>query len=333
MSPLCESFRLSRFDSLEGSPSYRNDSVAVRLWPRHFLRIEELCFCWTCTLYSVCFSSRRFGCAAFCNTACTVCSPWPQQHPLFDLLAFTVVCLLAARPSSSVALTHPSVARCGRSCCTTTAMTPPLRRGRPGGCRNVPTTTTSSRGGEEQRERNKCVFVEKHGEIWGCCKGEGAGKSINLKQILTKTQQCCWHWKTADELSHGCTIGCQTLHQSNVQPYVSVFVAAAWAINTHNQGSVKGRCRVWNKKSLWRKNMSVLIRLYSHLRRKTHAHSHTLKHIPDSICLHLTTEKVECARIFTRCAAQSIMNMIFGQVSSVRPINILSTSEGLLQVR
>lgn len=173
--PLNESFKLSRFDSVEGSPSYRNDSVAVRLWPRHFLRTEKLCFCWTCTVCSVCFSSRRFGCAAFCNTMCTVCSPLPQQHPLFDLLALTAVCLLSARPSSSAVLTLPSVARCGPSCCTTTAMTPPLRRGRPGGCRNVPTTTTSSRGGEEQGGRNKCVFVEKYGEICGCWQPGGGG--------------------------------------------------------------------------------------------------------------------------------------------------------------
>lgn len=229
--PLNESFKLSRFDSVEGSPSYRNDSVAVRLWPRHFLRTEKLCFCWTCTVCSVCFSSRRFGCAAFCNTMCTVCSPLPQQHPLFDLLALTAVCLLSARPSSSAVLTLPSVARCGPSCCTTTAMTPPLRRGRPGGCRNVPTTTTSSRGGEEQGGRNKCVFVEKYGEIceqMNCHMAEPSAAKRSVSQTF----------------NHMWVFSSQQLEQSIPT------IREVW----------RGGAGCEIKKSLWRKNMSVLIR-------------------------------------------------------------------------
>lgn len=73
----------------------------------------------------------------------------PPVCPLCSL------CSLSARPSSSVVSTHPSVARCGPSCYTTTAMTPPLRRGRHGGCKNALTIMTSSRGGEEQGERNR----------------------------------------------------------------------------------------------------------------------------------------------------------------------------------
>lgn len=54
---------------------------------------------------------------------------------------------LLTRPSFSAASTHQSVARCGPSCCTTTATIPPLRKGKPGGCRNALNITTSSRGG------------------------------------------------------------------------------------------------------------------------------------------------------------------------------------------
>ncbi|CAF88408.1 unnamed protein product, partial [Tetraodon nigroviridis] len=52
-----------------------------------------------------------------------------------------------ARPFSLAGSTLPSAGRCGPSSCTTTAMTPPPRRERPGGCRSAPTTRTSSREG------------------------------------------------------------------------------------------------------------------------------------------------------------------------------------------
>ncbi len=195
MSP-CESFELSGFDSVEGLPSYWNDSAAVRLWPRHFLSkhanagTEEHCFRWTCSFtVFVCF--RSFGFAAFCNTHEIARLLWPFEDRVWAVsstpLSAYLVCIqsdmfsfvrsdpslrapccalcahsvfsLSARPSSSEVLTHPSVERCGPSCCTTTAMTPPLRRGRPGDCKNAPTIMTSSRGGGQQGEINRYMFV------------------------------------------------------------------------------------------------------------------------------------------------------------------------------
>lgn len=72
----------------------------------------------------------------------------PPVCPLCSLCFFSLQ--HSARPSSLVVSTHPFVVRCGPSCCTTTAMTPPLRRGRPGDCKNALTITTSSRGGWKQ---------------------------------------------------------------------------------------------------------------------------------------------------------------------------------------
>lgn len=125
---------------------------------------EQYCFCWT---FSMLQHSRNNTSAVVwrytrCRLICilydlfsqlplrsgpSVCAlSLPSEHsPLFS------PCLFAShsstRPSSSVVLTHPSVARCGPSCCTTTAMTPPPRRGRPGDCRSAATIKTSSSEG------------------------------------------------------------------------------------------------------------------------------------------------------------------------------------------
>ena len=85
--------------------------------------------------------------------------------------------------------------------------------------------------------------------------------------------------------------------------------------------------------------MSALIRSYALQTQLWYAQASTwtyVTHTSTSKSLKLSPpdhQKVECSHISTRCAALSLINMIIGQVSSVWPINILSTSEGLTEVR
>lgn len=142
------------------------------------------------THYTVCvfffFFFRSFGFAEFCNTheithllllrkgivKCKLCHLnhcccISYLHTLcYDLLLWCSLCLfsLFARPSSSVVLTHPSVARCGPFFCITTAMTPLLRRGRPGGCKNAPTIMTFSRGGGDNAQKEDYFKFDLTGE-------------------------------------------------------------------------------------------------------------------------------------------------------------------------
>lgn len=83
--------------------------------------------------------------------------------------------------------------------------------------------------------------------------------------------------------------------------------------------------------------MSTLIRSYSLIKHSsgTHGQTHTT-HISTSASIYLSPpyhHKVECAHIFTHCAALSVMNMIIGPILAVWPINILSTSRGPIEVR
>lgn len=167
-----------------------------------------------------------------------------------------------------------------------------------------------------------------------------ANRRINFLKKKRETQRHSCHCETADKLSHGCSIGCQMLSQSNIKPYVGllrVLIAGAeQSIGTMREVLRGGAgCEI---KGLWRKTCQRLsdhivvserrekTLWYARISTHTHAHMHSTSPPPHD-------QKLECAHISTCTAALSIMNMIIGQVSSVRPINILSTSEGLIESR
>lgn len=104
----------------------------------------------TClTMFTLC------PCSALCPVfALCIFENTPFVHTTHDNLL-----LLFTRPSSLVESTHPSVARCGPSCCTTTVMTPAPKRGRPGDCKNEPTIKTFNRGGGNNEDMKTDVSV------------------------------------------------------------------------------------------------------------------------------------------------------------------------------
>lgn len=111
----------------------------------------------------------------------SLCAPftlWTFDNTLFVLTLFVHLPLLI-RLSSSVVLTHLSVARCGPSCCITTTTTPPPKRERPGDCKNAATIMTSSRGGG-QTSRKKEIHVL----VW--------------KDLLVSDNSCATKWKLSD---------------------------------------------------------------------------------------------------------------------------------------
>ncbi len=105
------------------------------------IRISITCRSWSfqCFIFEWHYGS--------CSNICLKCAFKVMEVLLWCDLFQLTQCLCSLRRSSSGALTHPSVVKCGPSCCTTTATTRRLRSGKPGDCRSVWSTRRSSRGG------------------------------------------------------------------------------------------------------------------------------------------------------------------------------------------